>query len=84
VQGANAAQTRTDEQGKFTVDSTMPTGDYKVYFTSPPPEPINPSVGKKNVAPPIKLPKKYQDISTTDVTVTIKTGANNFPIDLKD
>lgn len=81
--GAGARGT-TDAEGNFELTTRQPgdgalAGEYKVRLDPPPP----PSGVKK--LPPPPFPVAYTDEELTDLTATVKAGANNLePIQLQN
>lgn len=98
TEGPLVIGTPTDAAGKFTVMTDgkpgAPAGTYKVTVnkqsaaagipTNPTPEDMAKmgEAGKTALAPP-ELPVKYSVQQSTDLSVTIKPGENNIPLDLK-
>lgn len=77
------AMAKITETGAFKVDGALPTGDYRVYLSAPIPEPLPPGQKPPKV-PKFEVPAKFTDPATTKVTVTVKPGANDLPIEFKD
>jgi len=88
----------TDADGKFTVKSwnngDMPVGKYKVMLapsTTATPAPEKPVSAEEAfdkpelVDPPVSVdfPKKYRDTTTSGLEFEVKSGSNEFEIDLK-
>lgn len=78
-----AAMAKITEAGTFHVDGPLPTGDYRVYLSAPIPEPLPPGQKQPKV-PKFEVPAKFTDPATTKVTITVKPGANDLPIEFKD
>ncbi|MCZ2343650.1 MAG: carboxypeptidase-like regulatory domain-containing protein [Bacteroidales bacterium] len=73
----------TNIEGKFVIEGPVRVGTYKAAIgpaIDAPPEPG--TTPKKNAFP--KIPKKYQQTSTTDLSVTVTEGENNVTLELKD
>ena len=77
-----AAVAKIDSAGAFKIDGSLDADDYKVYFSSPPPEPVAPGtkVGKAKA----DLPPKFKDPASSGVVVPVKAGANVIPVEFKD
>jgi len=78
-----AAQGKLDSNGGFTIDGPVETGDYMVFWTPPVAEPTGPGA-KPAALPKLAVPPKFQDATSSGVVVTVKSGANEMPIDFKD
>lgn len=73
----------TDAEGKFTVEGQIRTGSYKVTIGPKAEAPPEPGVTPKKIAfPPI--PKKYRQMATTDLSMTVVEGENDVKLELKD
>ncbi len=72
-----------DSSGAFKFSTPLPPGTYKVYVQPPPPEQLPPGSPVKK-APSLAIPPKYLDASTTTLTLEVKAGQNEFPIELAD
>lgn len=80
--GAGAVA-KIDATGHFKMEGELEAGEYKVYATPPLPEPQAP--GTKVAAPPkFEVPQKFRDPASSTTTVTVKSGANDIPIEFKD
>lgn len=77
-----AAIARINDSGDYTVEGSLPAGEYRVYVTPPVPEPGPP--GKVVLPKRFDLPSKFQDPATSGETVVIKEGVNNTALELKD
>lgn len=78
-----AAQAPLDDSGNYKIDSPLEAGDYRVYLGPPIPGQYAP--GTKTAAPPkFNVSPKFQDPNSSGVKVTIKPGANEIPIEMKD
>lgn len=77
-----AAIARINDSGDYTVEGSLPAGEYRIYVTPPVPEPGPP--GKVVLPKRFDLPSKFQDPATSGETVVIKEGVNNTVIELKD
>ena len=75
---------KLDSAGKFTMSSPLPTGTYQVYYAPPLVEPQDPA--KKGLAPEVKItvPTKYHDMQSSNMSVEVKSGKNDIPIEFKD
>lgn len=75
-----AAMAPIDDAGVYKLDGELEAGDYKVYFTPAPPEPVAP--GTKQIASKkTDLPPKFKDPQTSGVSVTVKAGSNDVPVE---
>jgi hypothetical protein len=70
-----------DASGKFKFTRPLDVGTYKVYIQPPPPQQLPPG---SPLQPMVKLniPQTYQDAAATPLSKEVKTGKNEFPIDL--
>ena len=76
---------KLDAGGTFTMATPMPVGTYKVFYVPPAVEPQDPT--KKSAAPPeVKtiVPTKFHDLQGSNLSVEVKSGRNDIPIDFKD
>jgi len=64
-------EAKLDKAGKFQIPDALAPGTYLVYLRA------------VDGGPHPNVPVKYQSDTSTDYTVTVKAGDNNFPIDLK-
>ena len=79
--------------GRFTLTTNKegdgaPVGTHKVWFSYSPPAPPTPpgqeEVDAPVLPPSVKLPAKYTNMKTTDVTVEVpQTGLTDYKIELK-
>lgn len=69
--------------GTFTFDTPIEAGEYQVAVSPPVPEPQAPG---SPPPPPVTfdIPPKFQGLTTSGVTITIKEGENDIPIEFKD
>jgi len=67
----------TVSDGKFVVTGGMVPGDYKIVVTPPNPTPDNPMPKES------KIPEKYRNPETTDLTGKINGGRNEVKLELK-
>ncbi len=67
----------TVSEGKFVVTGGMVPGDYKIVVTPPTPTPDNPTPKES------KIPEKYRNPETTDLTGKITSGRNEVKLELK-
>ena len=79
----SAAIARVGAGGQFQVDGKLEAGEYKVYATAPLPEPQAPGT-KASAQPKFELPPKFRDPASSGVTVTVKPGENDIPVEFKD
>lgn len=79
----DGAMAKIDENGTFKIDSPLPAGDYRVYLSPPVPEPLPPGQKPPKV-PKFEVPAKFTDVATTKMTVTVKPGPNEVPLEFKD
>lgn len=76
-----------DSDGKYRLvsqyGSGIPLGTYKVIVM--PPHTLT-AEGEPAAAAPDnpRIPAKYRDFATTDLTADVKQGSNDFPFDLKE
>jgi len=78
-----ASSVEVADDGTFTSSDPLEPGTYAAYLTPKPPEP--PPPGKKVTKAAVsKIPLKYADAAKTDLKVTVKGGANDVPLELKD
>lgn len=75
---------KLDATGKFAMAEPMPIGTYHVFYVPPAVEPQDPS--KKLPPPEVKtiVPAKFHDLQGSNLTVEVKAGKNDIPIDFKD
>ena len=79
----SAASGALGDGGTFKIDGSLEVGEYVVYLSPPPIGPVPP--GQKPQTPKkIDVPKKFQSPSTSTATITLKSGANDVTIELKD
>ncbi|HJZ57650.1 MAG TPA: hypothetical protein VKE74_21970, partial [Gemmataceae bacterium] len=71
-----------DGSGKYTFSQPLAEGTYTVAVIPTPLEAAAPGTAPK--AAPAAVPKKYQDPATSGLIYTVKGGANDYPIALKD
>jgi hypothetical protein len=80
----------TDEQGSYRVVMAkgvgLPLGDYQVIVGPPP---ADQAMGPAGRAPggsqsPSTIPERYQQLSTTPLSLTVKSGKNQFDIELSE
>ncbi len=70
--------------GTYSLEASMPVGDYRVYFLPPADGDIQP--GLANQQPPVALknvPEKYRSEASTDLTVIVTEGKNTAPIEIQ-
>ena len=77
-----AAIAKIDASGGFKIDGALEADEYRVYFSSPPPEPAAP--GTRPARPKADLPAKFKDPASSGVVVPIKSGKNDVTIEFKD
>ena len=79
-----AQNAKLDSSGKFTMSAPLPIGTYQVFYVPPTVEPQDPT--KKTPPPEVKtiVPRKFHDLQTSGVSVEVKGGKNDVPIDFKD
>jgi hypothetical protein len=68
-----------DNQGKFTVNTTMAVGTYHVSFTPPLPKQLPPGSPIEET-PPYPVPAKFLDSAQSDLTAEVKKGPNDLNI----
>jgi hypothetical protein len=79
----SAAQAVLDSAGGYKISGPLDPGDYRVYLLAPVPEQQRP--GTKTPAPPrFAVAAKFLSPSSSGVTVSLKPGPNQVPIELKD
>lgn len=78
-----AASAKIDASGQYKVSGELETGEYKAYVQAPRPEPQAPGT-KTAAASKFDLPPKFRDPGSSGVTVTVKAGSNDIPIEFKD
>ena len=78
----SAAVAKIDASGAFKIEGSLDADEYRVYFSSPPPEPVAP--GAKSARAKADLPAKFKDPATSGVVIPIKTGKNDVTIEFKD
>lgn len=76
------AQATLDESGHFQFDAPVSAGEYKVYVSAPVPTPQQPGTKSKPM-PKFEVSKKFQDPSSSGVTVKVQAGENTIPVELK-
>jgi hypothetical protein len=74
------ATAELDSSGAFTIKEPLDAGNYKVYFLPPPPQQLPPGQKARQVT--FGVPRKYQDASSTPLSREVKTGENEFPLEL--
>lgn len=79
----DGAMAKIAENGTFKVDGPLPAGEYRVYLSAPVPEPLPPGQKPPKV-PKFEVPPKFTDVATTKMTVTVKPGPNDVPLEFKD
>lgn len=77
-----AAMARISTDGSYTLDSELEAGEYKVYLLAPVPEPVAPGTRPPKLGK-FTVPKKYLDPTSSDLTVIVKEGPNEIPIEMK-
>jgi len=79
-----AQNAKLDAAGKFTMATPLPAGTYKVFYVPPAVEPQDPT--KKTPPPEVKtiVPSKFHDLQGSNLSVDVKSGKNDIPIDFKD
>jgi hypothetical protein len=77
------AQAKLDAGGGFKVDGPLEAGEYKVYLSPPQPEQLPPGA-KAPPAPRFTVTPKFQNPESSGVKVTLKPGANEVTIEMKD
>ena len=73
-----------DDQGRFTSGGPLPPGQYKVAF-SPTLTPFEPGAAGPPPAPPklpATLPRKYQQLDTSDLIVEVKADGSEVQIQI--
>ena len=78
----SAAVAKIDASGAFKIEGSLDADEYRVYFSSPPPEPVAP--GAKPAKAKADLPAKFKDPATSGVVIPIKSGKNDVTIEFKD
>jgi hypothetical protein len=78
----SAGVAKIDGSGSFKIDGSLEADEYRVYFSSPPPEPVAP--GAKPAKAKADLPAKFKDPATSGVVVPIKSGKNELTLEFKD
>ena len=78
----SAAVARIDASGTFKIEGSLEADEYRVYFSSPPPEPVAP--GTRPAKAKADLPAKFKDPASSGVVVPIKSGKNDVTIEFKD
>jgi len=77
--------TKIEDSGNFAFTTPLEVGTYKVSVgPKPPGQEGPPGAGKVPKAAPSVVPQKYRELATTDLSVTVAEGENNFKIELKD
>jgi hypothetical protein len=76
------AMAKLDATGKYKFDQPLAAGVYAVTVLPAPPEAAAPGTAPK--APPVGVPRKYQDPVGSGLSYTVKDGDNDYPIVLKD
>lgn len=74
----NGAIAKIGAEGKFVVTGGVVPGDYKVTITPPTPTPDNPKPKAS------KIPKKYRDLKTSDLTAKITSSSNDLKFELTE
>jgi hypothetical protein len=84
LKGKGVAQSaKLDQEGAFTMATPMPPGTYHVTYVPPTPEPQDPTKGARPAVESV-VPKKYEDLQTTDASVEVKAGNNDLSIQFKE
>ena len=76
------ASAKIDGSGKYQLATPLSAGSYEVYVMPPIVEPSG--AGPANSTTATSIPKKYRDASTSGLTVTVKGGKTDFPIQMND
>jgi len=79
-----AAQAQLDDSGNYKIDSPLEAGEYRVYLGPPIPGQYAPGTKAPTAPPKFTVAPKFQDPNSSGVKVTIKPGANEIPIEMKD
>jgi len=77
-----AAVAKIDSSGSFKLEGALDADEYRVYFSSPPPEPAAP--GARPAKAKADLPAKFKDPASSGVVVPIKSGKNEVTVEFKD
>ncbi len=74
---------RIDDTGTFKLDKPIPLGTYNVAILPPALQPADPSKPMKKATSTENWPLKYQDPSSSGVTITIVNGTVDYPINFE-
>lgn len=80
----------TDEQGSYRVVMAkgvgLPLGEYQVIVGPPPSDQAMGPAGRapSEIQPPSTIPERYQQLSTTPLSLKVQTGKNQFDIELSE
>jgi hypothetical protein len=78
-----AQDAKLDGSGTFVMVQPLPAGTYDVSYVPPTPEPTDPAKGPPRPLTSI-VPKRYNDPKTSGISVEVKGGTNEIPIEFKD
>lgn len=86
AENGQSASGAIDADGKYMV-TKVPLGPNKIVIRTPPPIPEK-QVGKvpgsdANTPKPVQIPAEYGNLSSTTLTYTVKSGSQEYPIELK-
>ncbi|NLX95633.1 MAG: hypothetical protein GXY83_05605 [Rhodopirellula sp.] len=81
--GVPAAKAKLEPSGAFRLDTGIPVGDYRVAIQPPAEAPPTTESAANADATPAALPPKYLSETTSELTATVKEGANTFAFELK-
>ena len=72
-----------DANGNYELKTPIPVGDYSVYFAPKAIPAAEASAAPLPMVQDKKIPDKYWDEASTDLKLSLKEGANDFPIAIK-
>jgi hypothetical protein len=80
-----AQNAKLDSAGRFAMSSPLPPGTYQVYYILPTVEPRDPFKNEPlTAAPTTMVPKRYHELSSSDLAFEVQVGENDILIELKD
>ena len=78
-----AASSKIDAFGGFEIESPIVAGEYQVFVSPPTPEPVAPGA-KVESLPRFTVPNRFREPASSGVTVVLKRGKNDVPVELRD
>jgi len=78
-----AATSKIDAAGAYRIEGALKPGEYSVYVNPPMPPQLPPGTPIPP-APEFKVPARFRDPRLSGVTITIKPGKNDIPVQFQD